>query len=290
MRLVAQVGLYGIFAGTFYALMGVAWNVIYNTTRTFHFAHGTVFVAAAYTAALLSPAAGFIVASLAAVLVAIVIGCSIEKFIYQPVRRHGGTALVILIASLGTFILGENLLILLFTGRIRTIEGFPVTSLSLAGLNFTTRHVLTLVASLAAIAFLSLFLTRTRGGKAIRAVADNPLMAQVVGITRDRVYLLAFALGSVAAAVAAIVWGLDRSVLPTMSLQPLFAGFVVSIVGGLGSNKGAVIAGMMLGLVENLAQLEWAPEMANLVSYGVLILVLVVKPTGLFGSKVQRFV
>ena len=230
MRLIAQVSLYGVFAGLFYALMGVAWNVIYNTTRTFHFAHGFVFVAAAYTSALLAASIGFYPAAIAGVVIAVVLGCSIERFIYQPLRARSATPLVILIASLGTFILGENVIILAFTGRIRNIEGFPITSISLGFLNFTTRHVLTLVVSIGAIAFVMLFLARTRGGKAIRAVADNPLMAEVVGIPRDRVYLLAIALGSATAAVGATLWGLDRGVLPTMALVPLFAGFVVSIV------------------------------------------------------------
>jgi branched-chain amino acid transport system permease protein len=289
-RLLGQVALFGLFVGSFYALMGVAWNVIYHTTRTFHFAHGTVFVAAAYAAALLAPRTGLLVAAVAAVLVAVLVGSAIEWFLYRPMRRRGASLLVIFIASLGTFILGQNLIILLFTGRLRRLEGFPVESMLLGGLRFTTLQVLILVGSVATIGALYLYLSRTQRGKAIRAVACNPMMAEVVGISRERVYLLALALGSGAAGVAALLWGLDRGVLPTMALGPLFAGFVVSIVGGIGSMKGAILAGLLLGLAENLSQIVWAPEWASLVSFVVLILILVVRPTGLFASEVQKLV
>jgi branched-chain amino acid transport system permease protein len=289
-RLVVQVTLFGLIAGSFYALMGVAWNVIYHTTRTFHFAHGIVFVGAAYTAALLTPRTGLLVAGVVAILIAVLLGAAIEWILYRRMRRRGASLFVILIASLGVTILLQNVIILLFSGRLRELRGFPVESLSLAGLSFTTLHVLTVGVSITVIGVLYLILSRTKRGKAIRAVAGNAMMAEVVGISRERVYVLAFALGSAVAAVAAILWSLERGVLPTTYVTPLFAGFVVSIVGGIGSMKGAVLAGLLLGLAENLSQVVWAPEWAHLVSFVILILILILRPTGLFGSEVEKLV
>jgi branched-chain amino acid transport system permease protein len=155
---------------------------------------------------------------------------------------------------------------------------------------FTTLHVLTVVLSLGTISLLWLFLTKTRAGKAMRAVADNPFMAEAVGINRHNVFALAFGLGSAAAAMASVLWALDKGVLPTMAMRPLFTGFIVAIIGGIGSTPGALLGGLLLGLTENLSLLVVAPEMTGIISFCVLIAFLVLKPTGIFASKIKKLV
>lgn len=292
MALIAQVIVYGLITGCLYALLGMGWNFIYHTTRTFHFAHGTVFVAAAYTVVLATMSAGLplLVGGVLAVIVAVALGCGIEYFIYRPLRSLGATLFVIFIAAIGVFTLGENLIIVLFSATFRRLEGFPIIPISLGPVTFTTLHVLTATLSLATLLGLYIFLTASRAGKAMRAVACNPLMSEAVGISKQRVFVLSFGLGSACAAIAAVLWALDKGVIPTMGTQPLFAGFIVSIIGGIGSFPGALAAGLILGLAENLSLLVLSPDMTNIVSFVVLIIVLIVKPTGLFASEVKKLI
>lgn len=290
--LVAQVLLYGLFTGSQYALLGLSWSIIFHTSRTFHFAHGLAFVAAAYTLALTINNLNlpFVVASILAVLMAMVVGCGIELGIYHPLRKAGATPFVFFISSLGVYVLGESISLILFGGAIRWLSGFPIISFFVGPVIFTTLHVLIAAVSATAILAVYLYLKRSKAGKALRAVACNPDVAEVVGIDREKAYLLAYALGSAMMALASIPWSLDKGVMPYMSFKPLFMGVVVTFIGGIGSIPGAVVGGLTLGLAENLSMLVAPVEYKMVVVFATVVIFIMVRPAGIFPSEITKLV
>ncbi|UCD54288.1 MAG: branched-chain amino acid ABC transporter permease [Dehalococcoidia bacterium] len=293
LNLIAQVVVYGLIPGSLYALLGTSWNLIYHTTRTFDFAHATVFVTAAYAFLLLTVNAGlpFVAAGILGVVAAVLLGTGMEVLVYRRFRRIGATLFVIFIAALGMSILGESLIHILFTAAHRRFEGFTIVSLHLGQVTFTNLHVLEVVVSAIAITAVYLYMTRTRAGKTIRAVACNPDMAQVVGISKDATFVLAFALGSGLMGLSAVLWTMEKGgVLPFMGMEPLFKSFIVAIIGGIGSIPGAVAGGLILGVAENLGLLVLPAEMKSIVAFIVLIIFLIVRPTGLFPSEVRKLI
>lgn len=284
--LFAQLSANGIITGSYYALLGVSWTLIFATTRVFHFAHGLVFVVAAYTAVMLTMSLGLplVVGAILAVVIAALVACCIELAIYRPLRNASASRFAVFIASLGVLILGQNVIQILFTAEFRALRGFPVTTIFIGPVTFTTVNALMVVLSAMAVLGLSLFLTHSKSGKAIRAVASNPEMAELVGINRETAFLLVYSLGSAAVALAAVPYTLDTAATPAMGMTPLFVAFTVTIMGGIGSIWGAVAGGLMLGLIENLSLLALSSDWKVVVSFAVLLAVIILKPRGLLGS------
>jgi len=251
-----------------------------------------VFTVASYVVVLTTMSAGLplIVGSILAVVVAMVVGCGIEVAIYRPLRKVGATMFVIFIAALGVYIAGENIIHILFGAAIRHLGGFPITSLFVGPVTFTTLHVLTAVVSMTAISAVYFYLTRSKAGTALRAVASNPVMAEAVGIDKGRIFVLAYGLGSALMALGAILWSLDKDVLPHTSIIPLFISFIVALIGGIGSIPGSVVGGLILGMAENLSLL-WIPaEYKTIAAYVVLSIAILVRPAGIFPSEIKRLI
>ncbi len=283
LALILQLLVNGIITGIYYAILGVSWSIIYSTTRVFHFAHGLVFTVAAYTAVIFTMNVGLplVVGSVLAVMMAVLVGCGTDLAIYRPLRRLGASPFVIFTASLGLLILGQNVIQILFTPNFRSLTGFPYSSLFVGPVSFTTVRVLMVVVSVLAIYGLKAYLTRSKFGKAIRAVTCNPDMAEIVGIDKERVSLLVFGLGSAAAALAAVPFTLDTVATPYMGMEPLFIGFIVTFIGGIGSISGAVVGGLLLGVVENLSLLAFSSEWRVVVTFAFLLVGIILRPTGL---------
>jgi branched-chain amino acid transport system permease protein len=285
--LVAQLVVNGIIIGSNYALLGLTWSLIYSTTRIFHFAHGFIIVAGAYAAVVVTSFLGLpvIIGFLAAILVAAALGCAIELGIYRPLRKLGGSQFVIFCASLGTLILGENVIQMIFSPKNQTITGFPLQYISIGPVNITTNHILIVGVSALGILAIWLYLKRSKLGKSIRCVASNPEMAEVVGMDKGKTFLLAFVIGSAGAGLAAVPFTIESAATPTMGLNPLFAAFIVTFIGGVGSIPGAILGGLIMGLAENLCLIWLSVLWKIVVTFGVLLIVLIVKPRGLFGSR-----
>ena len=254
--LLAQLAVNGIMWGALYSLLGLSWNIIYSTTGIFHFAHALIFVAAGYTAVLVTMNAGLPLplGFIAAVAAAVFLGWAIERGIYRPLRILGVSHIVIFVASLGTLIFGEALAHIIFKPFPRRLSGFPVEAINIGAITFTTLQLTTSVISFITILGVWQYLKRTKSGKAIRAVGSNPEMAEVLGIGRDRVFLLVFALGSAMGALAGVLYTLDSVAHPHMGIPLIFPAFIVTFMGGVGSIPGVVAAGLILGLSENLSQ------------------------------------
>ncbi len=290
MTLVLQLLTNGLIDAALYALLGVGWSLIYGTTRIFHFAYGFTYVVAAYAAVVVCVDLGLpLVAGYAAgVGVAILAGCLMELGVYRPMRKAGATASVFFVASLGLFALGQNMLQIIFSASSRPLNVFPRVSLFLGPVTFTGVHVILLVLSIAALAALTAFLNRSRLGKAIRAVGSNPELAEILGISQQQTYVAAFALGSALSALAAVTRTLDHPVVPSAGMAPLFLAFIVAMIGGAGDIRGAVLGAILLGLVNNMALLWITSDWQIVVTFGLLLLILIVRPSGLFALGVSR--
>ncbi len=281
----------GIIAGSIYALVGLGFAVIYRTTKFFHFAHGAVYTAGAYFAYLflrqlrISPVLGIALS----LLLSAALGVLIEASVYSPLRRRRAPALVLLLSSLGVFIFIQNLIQLAFGAGVLTLTvGPPTEGHQVIGAVITNTQIVIIVASAFLAGVFALFVRKTKLGKAMRAVSDDPIGASVVGINPQRIVLVAFAVGSALAGAAAMLNSLETAIEPTMGMSAILKGITASIVGGIGSVPGVLAGGLFLGIVENLGVWRIQAGWQDAIAFGVLILFLVIRPGGIFGERPEK--
>lgn len=194
-----------------------------------------------------------------------------------------------LIASFGVFIFIQNLLQLLYGAQILTLRTGPVVEgYEILSAVITPIQILILFASLVIFALLWVIVERTKIGKAIRAVADDPIGASVSGIYPEKVVLYAFGIGSVLAGMAGVLISLETNIEPTMGMNAILKGIIASIIGGIGSIPGALLGGFFLGVVENLGIWQIQAGWKDTISFAVLILFLLFRPEGMLGTKNDR--
>jgi branched-chain amino acid transport system permease protein len=285
--LTAQLLIQGLITASFYALAGVTWGIIYRTTLTFHFSHQLVFTIAGYTAALLTAELKlhFILAFFCSIATAIALGCSIEAFLYRRLREMRATKATTFLSSLGFATAGTAIILLLFSSNPRSLKGFPVKTLSIGDVFFTTADVAMVAVSLISVGLLLLFLRKSRYGKVIRAVGSNSEMAYNLGLDINKIYLVVYAIGSALFGVAAFLFTLKNVAYPTMGVFPFFMSFTAVFLGGINSIAGHALAGFILGMAENLGMIILPGEYKIMIAYGILFIVILFKPEGLLGSK-----
>lgn len=281
--LIIQLIVNGIVNASLYALAGVSWGIIYRTTRIFHFSHHLVFAVSAYAAVLVAsqPYFSFVFGFAAAVATAMIFGCSIDALLYRRLRKIGATQTTTFLASLGFATAGVGIILLIFSSNPRPLRGFPSFPLSIGPANFTTTDLTMVIVSWLMIFLLLRFLSKSRYGKVIRAVGSNPEMAQNLGISADRVYLLVFAIGSGLFGVAAFLFTAKNVACPTMGIFPFFMAFTAVFLGGVNSIGGHAFAGVILGLAESLGMIVLPGEYKVMIVFSILFIVILIKPEGL---------
>lgn len=274
-----------------YMVLGVSFGIIFNTTRTWHIAHGGTYLLAAYlfyqmAAVWQLPLALAIVSSMVG---AAVIGMFIQHFIYRPMYRSGATDMTVMIGSLGLIIAIQAVCMLVWssTPRLVRVGGFLEQGFEVGGICFTGLSITLLAASLLLWFIFELFLKRSMMGKAMRAMAADPEMAELVGINPDWVSLVCYAIGSAFMAVAAIFTILDSSMQPAAGFHAFLMGVICVIVGGIGNIRGAALAAFMIGIAENLAIWQLPSVWKGTIAFGILLIFIIFRPTGLLGSKEQ---
>lgn len=297
----------GIIAGCIYALIALGFTIIYRTVRFFHFAHGVVYACGAYLAysvlriaynwgglpsheatADLRFVTSWGIAILVGIIGAAIVGMLIDRIVYRPLRKKKAPNLVFLLASFGVFIFIQNLLQLIFGAQIQTIRTGPVKEgHHILGAVITDIQIMILIVSVALCLALWLFIKKTKLGKAMRAVADDPLAASVVGINPERITLAAFAIGSALAGVAGILVSYETNIEPTMGMNAILKGIIASIIGGIGSIPGAMLGGLFLGLAENLGIWKISAGWKDCIAFVILIVFLLIRPGGIMGVKTQ---
>jgi branched-chain amino acid transport system permease protein len=286
-----QLLLNGIIAGSIYSLVAIGFALIYQTTRFFHFAHGAVYTFGAYFAYLFFMQLGFDrwLAFPFACVATMLLGVALEVGVYKPMRNRKATDLTLLIASLGLYIVLQNIISIAWGDDTKTMRtGEVVEGHAVLGARITDIQIAIIATSLALITLIALMLTRTKFGKALRALANDPELARLSGINSDRYIMYAFAIGSFLAAVAAIMISFDTDMTPTMGFNALVMGVIAVIVGGIGSLPGAALGGLLIGLAQNLG-VYWLPsKWQDTIAFVILIGFLLFRPYGILGRKPQK--
>lgn len=281
----------GISLGSLYALIAIGYTMVYGILRLINFAHGDIFMMAAYfmVFSMVNFGLPWYISTIIVIIATVALGVLIEKAAYRPLRD--APRMSIMISAIGASFLLENLATYLFTG---VPKGFPdiaflTKSVSIAGASLSVATVITPVVTIIML-YVVLFITnKTKIGMAMRAVSKDFETARLMGININRVISSTFIIGSGLAAVGAILWGSKYpSVMPLMGVMPGLKCFIAAVLGGIGNSTGAVLGGFILGMAEILL-VSFLPSLTgyrDAIAFVILIFVLLVKPTGLLGEKV----
>lgn len=283
----------GISLGSVYALIALGYTMVYGIAKMLNFAHGDVIMIGAYVALTAMTGAGL--SPIAAVLIAMVfctvLGITIEYVAYRPLR-NAASSLAVLITAIGVSYLLQNVALLIFGANTKSFTSVvPLKSLSLAGgkLTISGETIVTIACCIVIMIGLTLFIKRTKAGQAMRAVSEDKGAAQLMGINVNKTISLTFAIGSALAAIAGV---LLCSAYPTLTpytgSMPGIKAFVAAVFGGIGSIPGAMIGGILLGIIEIFGKAYISTQMADAIVFAVLIVVLIVKPTGILGKNIQE--
>jgi len=281
LQTLSQLTVNGLINGSVYGLLGVGFALILGVTGRFHFAYALTYTAGGYASALIASGTG-IPAGLSVVIglaVAIVVGVATELLVYRPVvRRAGANALLaVFVASLMLTIVGEAFVNLMWglSNLNRQLTLFGVTTRFVGSTTFTNLDVVIVAVSWIVIALVVGFLRMTDAGRQTRAVRSNSMMAEAVGISARRIFLLVFAIGSLISGIAGVLYTVKYAAVPNMGQRPVFYAFVVAFLGGIRRSPLVVGAsGLLLGLVESLSGLWLGAQWSSLVVFAVLFLYL----------------
>lgn len=279
----------GVSLGSMYAVIALGYTMVYGIAKMLNFAHGDVIMVGAYIVFALTSYAGVnpylaLVISMAACTL---LGMAIERFAYKPLR--GASPLAVLITAIGVSYFLQNMALLIFGSQAKSftsIVNLPALTLAGGKITISAETIVTIIVSLIIMVSLTLFVNKTKPGRAMLAVSEDKGAAQLMGVNVNATISLTFAIGSGLAAVAGV---LLCSAYPTLSSQtgamPGIKAFVAAVLGGIGSIPGAVIGGVLIGVIEILSRSYISSQMADAIVFAVLIIVLLVKPTGILGKK-----
>ena len=287
----------GLALGSIFALVALGYTMVYGILRFINFAHGDVFMLGAFAGFYLAPkiaafiplpsVGGAIVVLVAAMLICAALGVLIERFAYRPLRNS--PKLTVLITAIGVSLFIEYACQSPFAfgaAPKRFPDILPVYPMKLGGLSLNSNQLVVLVVTLLLLVALRFVVQKTKIGTAMRALAFNPEAAALMGINVDVVISFTFALGSALAAAAGILWGMNYpSIDPLMGILPGLNAFVAAVLGGIGDLTGAVLGGFIIGITETLVVGYISSTYRDAIAFAVLILILLVKPSGLLGKR-----
>lgn len=284
-----QLLVNGIQVGAFYALIAAGFSLIFGSTRVFHFAHGAAFILASYVFYWLfvTLTSGWILAVAGAALAAIGFGVFMDRLVYAPIQRHESSFFTVFVASLGMAIIVQNVIALVFGSDYVTVATPLAQGVQIApGLFVSPLAGIAVLSALVFFGVLQLIMQRTYFGMALRALSENTELIRVYGLSSRRLSTIAFILGSLLVVPGAVLTAASTGLNPAMGEHVMLISLAATIVGGVGSLKGAAYAGMLLGIAENLALLYLGPEWSGAISFAILFLFILFRPAGFFGRAV----
>nr|WP_314757760.1 branched-chain amino acid ABC transporter permease [uncultured Lachnoanaerobaculum sp.] len=277
----------GLRTGSIYALIAIGYTMVYGIAKMINFAHGDIIMVGAYALYFSISVLGLPVpvALLLTVIVCSVLGVLIEKIAYKPLRK--AQPLAVLITAIGmSFFLQSSSLLMFGSTPIPFQSVIPNENIKVGPVIISSITLVTLVVTAVAMILLTLFINKTKLGSAMRAVSEDKGAAELMGINVNSTISMAFAIGSALAAVAGILYiSQYQSMKPTLGALPGIKAFVAAVLGGIGSIPGAMLGGILLGLIESVSKAYISTELADAIVFGVLIVVLLFRPSGLLGKK-----
>ena len=282
----------GISLGSVYAIIALGYTMVYGIARMLNFAHGDIIMVGGFTVFTIVTTMGGspVVGILASVVVCTVLGVTIERVAYRPLRD--ASPLAVLITAIGVSYLLQNVALLIFGSNARQFTSvITVPALKLAGgkLSISSVTIVTILSCIVIMAALMAFINKTKMGQAMLAVSEDRGAATLMGINVNRTISVTFAIGSALAAVAGVLLcSAYPSLSPYTGSMPGIKAFVAAVFGGIGSIPGAFIGGILLGIIENLAMAYISSQLSDAIVFSVLIIVLLVRPTGILGKKMTE--
>ena len=283
----------GLSLGSVYAIIALGYTMVYGIAKMLNFAHGDVIMVGAYMSyvALRSLNLPPAVAMLFAMVVCTLLGMTIEKAAYKPLRQ--ATSLSVLITAIGVSYFLQNMAQLIWgaTPVNFPADFFTLPSIELLGgqLPIEGATLITIIVGAAVMVGLTLFISKTKIGKAMRAVSEDRGAAELMGINVNRTISITFAIGSALAAIAGVLlWAKVFKLEPTTGALPGIKAFTATVLGGIGSIPGAMLGGILLGIIEIFGRAYVSTALSDAIVFSVLIIVLLVRPTGLLGKPIRE--
>ena len=280
----------GISLGSVYAIIALGYTMVYGIAKMLNFAHGDIIMVGSYVVYIAVSSLGLnpILSVVISAILCLVLGVVIEKVDYKPLRH--ASKLAVLITAIGVSYFLQNVALLIFGANTKSFTSVvPAVSLKLGGITITAETIVTIVACIVIMICLTLFINKTKAGHAMQAVSEDQDAAQLMGINVNATISLTFAIGSALAAVAGVLLcSAYPSLTPYTGAMPGIKAFVAAVFGGIGSIPGALIGGILLGVIEILSKAYISSQLSDAIVFGVLIVVLVVKPTGILGKVIQE--
>lgn len=282
----------GISLGSVYAIIALGYTMVYGIAKMLNFAHGDVIMIGAYVSFCVTSYLGLptLLSVLISMLVCTLLGILIERLAYKPLRD--ATSLAVLITAIGVSYFLQNAALLIWGSNPRiftSVAAFDPISLAGGRLVISSEAIITISACIVIMAALSLFTARTKMGKAMRAVSEDKGAAQLMGVNVNFTISMTFAIGSALAAVAGVLLCSAYPTLsPTTGSMPGIKAFTAAVFGGIGSIPGAMLGGILLGIIEIFGKAYISTKLSDAIVFAVLIVVLLVKPEGLLGRRVRE--
>lgn len=283
----------GLNQGAIYALIALGYTMVYGIIRMINFAHGDFIMIGAYTLFYTIPLmvdAGMPawMAVIVAVAVCALVGVLVEILAYRPVRKAGPMSALITALAMSIFL--ENLAMVLFGAKPHNVQAiFSLPTITVGGVSLPLNVLLTIGIGVAMMFCMQLFVKKTKLGKAMRAVPQDKDASTLVGINVNKIITLTFAIGSGLAAIAGVLLcSAYPTLMPTTGSMPGIKAFTAAVFGGIGSIPGAMIGGILLGIIEIFSKAYISTQLSDAIVFAVLIVVLIVKPDGLLGKHVSE--
>jgi len=278
----------GLSLGAIYALIALGYTMVYGIILLINFAHGDIMMVGAYVGFFSVSVLGsnILVAMVFAMVACALLGVLIEKIAYKPLRNS--TRIAALITAIGVSLFLEYMTIFLLgaTQRVFPAESFTVNYYNIKGIVFSNKDIFIIIAAVILMVILQYIIKNTRTGKAMRAVSLDKEAAALMGIDVDKIISITFAIGSALAAAAGVMVGVYYNTInPLMGIIPGLKAFVAAVLGGIGIIPGAMVGGFVMGILETMVSGYGSSLYRDAVAFGVLILILLIKPTGLFGKN-----
>ncbi len=283
----------GISLGSIYAIIALGYTMVYGIAKMLNFAHGDIIMVGAYAVLNMTIYAGANpwVAILVSIAVCTLLGVIIEKIAYKPLR-NAASSLAVLITAIGMSYLLQNLALLIFGADAKAfVNIIDVPSLVLfdGDLIISGTIIVTIVSCVLIMAGLTIFIKKTRQGQAMQAVSEDRGAAQLMGINVNGTISLTFAIGSGLAAIAGfLLCSAYPTITPYTGAMPGIKAFVAAVFGGIGSVPGAMLGGILLGIIEILSRAYITSQLSDAIVFAVLIIVLLVRPTGILGKNIRE--